>query len=129
MSQRFELFERFSPALRSSSGEDAFVLGTEDGHSLYYVPFEYVNIDARLVLVGITPGPRQMKCAYATARRLLNVPMATTDALREIKKSCAFSGMREKINEMLDHFRIPSCIGVATASALWSSDFGHFHPT
>lgn len=28
--------------------------------SIYYAPFEYINPSARVVLVGITPGPTQM---------------------------------------------------------------------
>lgn len=129
MSQHYELFERFRGALRSSSDDKTFLLGTAGGYSVYYVPFEYVNTEAKLVLVGITPGPEQMKCAYATARRLLGSTGTATHILREVKRSCAFAGMREKISAMLDHFGIPGCIGVTTAPALWSSDFRSFHPT
>jgi hypothetical protein len=115
--------------LRSSGDNAAFILGTENGYTLHYVPFEYVNAEARLVLVGITPGAEQMKCAYATARRLLSSLGSTAEILREIKRSCAFSGMRDKINEMLEHFGIPACVGAASAAVLWTSEFGIFHPT
>lgn len=129
MSENYELFERFKTALRSSRPQSDFVLGTERGFTVYYVPFEYVNSDARLVLVGITPGPDQLKCAHATARRLLSGPTADDVILREIKRSCAFDGMRPRINEMLDHFGIPSCIGAISASSLWEADFRYFHTT
>lgn len=130
MTQYYDAFERFGPALSSPTADNALLLGSEDGYSLHYVPFEHVNTNARLVLVGITPGPTQMKCARARARELLNSPtMTSTDTLREIKKSCAFSGMRERINEMLDHFGVPQYLGVETASSFWGSDFGHFNPT
>ncbi len=37
--------------------------------------------------------------------------------------------MRERINNMLDHFGIPRCIGVTSASLLWDSSFTQFCPT
>ena len=129
MNQQHDLFEQFRPALASSSDDKAFLLGRENEYALYYVPFEYVNADARLVLVGITPGPKQMKCAYATARRLLGQRTNTSEALRAIKQSCAFSGMRDKINAMLEHFDIPRCIGASSAVSLWGTEFDLFHPT
>jgi len=47
VSQHYELFERFTPALRSSSEDRAFLLGAEGGYAIYYVPFEYVNTEAQ----------------------------------------------------------------------------------
>lgn len=130
MSESYELFQRFKPALRASRLETDFVLGTESGFTVYYVPFEYVNPSARLVLVGITPGPDQLKCAHATARRFLTSGShSDEDILREVKRSCAFDGMRPRINAMLDHFAIPRCIGASTASTLWNADYGRFHTT
>ena len=35
----------------------------------YYAPFDYLNVHARVVLVGVTPGPTQMQESYAAARR------------------------------------------------------------
>ncbi len=129
MSHEYDLFQRFAPMLRSSGDNAACILGTESGYAIHYVPFEYVNSEARLVLVGITPGPEQLKCAYGTARRLLGSVGSTAEILREVKRSCAFSGMRDKINEMLEHFGIPACVGATSAAALWASDFGLFQPT
>jgi hypothetical protein len=129
LSEKYQLFEQFKVALRSSSTESAFLLGKEKEYAVFYVPFEYVNCDARLVLVGITPGPKQRKCSYDVAQRLLSNPAPDADILREIKRSCAFVGMRDRINDMLDHFGIPRCVGVASASLLWDSGFKHFSPT
>ena len=129
MSLTSDLFERFKPALGSSSTESTYILGQEKGYVVHYVPFDYVCAKARLVLVGITPGPKQMKCSRAVAQRLLSSPAADLDILAEITRSCAFVGMRDRINEMMDHFGIPRCIGVTSASLLWSSSLAHFYPT
>ncbi len=32
---------------------------------IYYAPFEYINPSARIVLVGITPGPTQIRVCRA----------------------------------------------------------------
>lgn len=38
---------------------DSLLLKKEGKISIYYAPFEYVNENARIVLVGITPGLQQ----------------------------------------------------------------------
>jgi hypothetical protein len=37
----------------------------------YYVPFDYLNRLARVALVGVTPGPTQMRESYAIVRDAL----------------------------------------------------------
>lgn len=123
------LLERFKPALSAGRPNDAFLIGDEGGYSVYYVPFEYVNTAARLVLVGITPGPTQMKCAYAAARRHLRASVPDQEVLKRSKQSCAFIGMRDKINEMLDHFAVPALVGAQSGEALWENGFDSFHVT
>ncbi len=103
MYENYEQFEHFKAALRSPGPESRFLLGSNNGYTVYYIPFEHVNVEARSVLVGITPGPRQRDCSRVTAQRL--------------------------INNMLDHFGIPRCIGVTSASLLWDSSFTQFCPT
>ena len=38
-------------------------------------------------------------------------------------------GMRDRINDKLDHFGIPRYVGVASASLLWDSSFKYLFPT
>lgn len=55
--------EGFSQALRPPppTVRDNRLLMDKDGDvSIYCAPFEYINPHARIVLVGITPGPTQM---------------------------------------------------------------------
>jgi hypothetical protein len=123
------MFERFKSKLSSSYSDSDFLIGREKEYNVFYIPFEFVNTSARLVLVGITPGPTQMKCAYATAQRALASDLVDSEILRIIKQNCAFSGMRDRINEMLDHFNIPQNIGVESASSLWTTNFKYLQPT
>lgn len=51
---------------------DGRLLMDSDGAvKIYYAPFEYINPEARIVLVGITPGPTQMVNANNEARQAL----------------------------------------------------------
>lgn len=128
MSQSFALLERFKPTLRSSFTNYDFLLGHERGYNVYYIPFEFTNAAARLALVGITPGPTQMAKAYDIAQKALRANSSDIQVLRTTKQLCAFVGMRDKINEMLDHFNIPRHLGIASATNLWESDFQYLQP-
>lgn len=49
----------------------ALKIEAEDSLEVYYAPFDYIHRDARLVIVGITPGRTQAIDAILTARRAL----------------------------------------------------------
>lgn len=110
--------------------DEDFRLGEPDhGHHVFYVPFEHVNVRARLVLVGITPGPTQMALARKVARQHLLSGEPDELVLAKTKQAAAFAGMRDRINQMLDHFQIPRLLGFGAARSLWESEFQHFQPT
>lgn len=123
------LFERFRQSIANGCEKEAFLVGREGGYSVFYVPFEDVNPGAQLVLVGITPGPKQMASSYRLAQRLLRSGLSDEEILRRIKQACAFDGMRDRINEMLDHFGVAQCIGAAAAETLWSKNYSLFDAT
>jgi hypothetical protein len=124
------LLDRFSPQLRvSPPNSRAFLLGSEMGRELFYIPFEEVNHQAKLVLVGITPVPTQMEVAYRAAGEALGSGYPHSVVLRKAKQLAAFDGMRPRINEMLDHFQIPQRLGLGNAASLWGSKFDLFQPT
>ena len=45
-----------------------FLLHEEGSLKIYYAPFDYVNKDAKIALVGITPGAQQMAVAFSSAQ-------------------------------------------------------------
>ncbi|WP_341325816.1 hypothetical protein [Methylotuvimicrobium sp. KM2] len=59
-----QFFEKFSSVLTSSNPpvvrDPRLLMEENEGIKIYYAPFEYLNPEARIVLVGITPGPTQM---------------------------------------------------------------------
>src|ERR1043165_175083 len=74
------LFDRYAPAIRaldlarittSADIPGDFLLARAGRYSSHYLPFESVNRDARVVVVGISPGFVQWKIAMAEAQRQL----------------------------------------------------------
>lgn len=93
---RSSLIEEFAPVLcdpRPPVVRDPRLLMDASGDvKIYYAPFEYINPSARIVLVGITPGPTQMVNANNEARRALQAGKSNTEAIQAAKSVGAFSG-------------------------------------
>lgn len=111
------------------SGE--FDLGHDGVYRLQYIPFEHVNTEARLVIVGITPGPTQLELAYETAQRLLQAGMPTSKILLEVKRIGAFGGkaMRPNLLKMLRYFRFDHLLGIKDVASLWGENAHLLHST
>jgi hypothetical protein len=124
----YELLEHFKPALCLDYTNRDFLLGSERGYDVFYVPFELINPDAKLALVGITPGPRQMAKAYIVAQQAIRAGLSNEEVLLNAKQAAAFDGMRDRINVMLDHFEIPRHLGIPGAASLWNTYFKDFQP-
>ncbi|MCC2673798.1 MAG: hypothetical protein K0Q43_678 [Ramlibacter sp.] len=118
MTVNTSLFEKFSAAIRAGAApeEARLQLGASGPLAVYYAPFEAVNLRAKLVLVGITPGRVQAANALAEARRQLEAGASAEESMRKAKHVGAFSGpMRTNLVEMLDHIglawlKIASCV-------------------
>src|SRR6185312_11350665 len=57
---------------------------------LYYVPFEHMNLDAKLVIVGITPGPNQTDLAYDAVQARLKAGLPDDVVLERAKIAGSF---------------------------------------
>lgn len=129
------MLESFAPLLlrHGSKGISLpdYVLRTDRRDTLRYVPFEHVNSGARLVIVGITPGPTQLEEAYSTAQRQLQAGAPRHQAMQEIKKVGAFGGdsMRPNLIRLLRHFSIGEPLGIDDEASLWGSNARLLHAT
>lgn len=94
----------------------------EDGPiAAYYAPFDFINPQARIVLVGITPGRTQAVNALAEAQRQLKIGATEETALRQAKNTGAFSGaMRTNLTAMLDHIGLNRWLGLEHCDALFA---------
>jgi hypothetical protein len=109
---------------------DEFLLAREGNLSAHYIPFDYVNPAARLVLVGISPGFVQWKNAVREARRRLALGAPEDDVLRAAKYTGAFSGaIRPNLVALLDHVGLQRWLGIASCASLFDADAHLMHVT
>ena len=124
---RTDLFERFKPILTGQnppSLRDPRLLMDEAGPlKIYYAPFEYLNPRAKIVLVGITPGPTQMVNANREARAAFAGGATDLEAIKIAKDAAAFSGepMRGNLIRQLNHWGFDEWLGQQDASAFFST--------
>jgi hypothetical protein len=107
------------------------LLASGGGDELFYIPFEHVTTSARLVIVGITPGPEQIKLAYRTVSSKLKVGLSDDAILHESKKHGAFGGptMRPKLLQQMRHFGFTRILGIEEEGELWGERADLLHST
>lgn len=95
---------------------EKFFLFSDGKLNAYYAPFHYMNLNARVVLIGLTPGWTQMERAFRTAKLAMAKGLTGDELFDCIKKSGSFSGpMRKNLVSMLDgiglnqHLKLTSC--------------------
>jgi hypothetical protein len=131
------LLDRFRKVLHQQGKEavrtNATLLARSDNgrDELFYVPFEHMNCRARLVIVGITPGPIQLELAYGAAQARLRAGLSDDLVLERAKKEGSFGGdtMRPNLVKMLAFFGIPELLGVGNANDLWGTAWHDLHAT
>jgi len=101
-----------------------------DDLEVFYSPFDHVNLDARIVLIGITPGHYQAEMALKTASDVIRSGASNIDAARKAKETASFSGpMRSNLVAMLDYFQINAVSGIASCASLFDVDAHLVHYT
>jgi hypothetical protein len=90
--------------------------------TIYYAPFEYVNPDAKVVIIGITPGMFQMKQSYTTVWNYKDTPISDEKLLHEVKKQSSFQGpMRKNLITMLDELQLHTYLHISSTSQLFDT--------
>jgi len=88
-----------------------------------YAPLEVVNADAKVVIIGITPGQTQMINSVAEYRRQLIAGADYQHALRAAKLTGAFSGaMRPNLIQLLDGIGLQEALGIETCGDLFGAN-------
>lgn len=106
------------------------LLAQEGDLSVYYSPFDYVNKDAKLVIVGITPGEQQSTNAFEAAQRAMKDGRPEEDILRIAKETGSFSGpMRKNLIEMLNYFQLNKVLNIKDCESLFGKDKNLVHYT
>ncbi|KWU26302.1 hypothetical protein [Burkholderia cenocepacia] len=111
---------------------DPVVADCEDRrHLVQYIPFEYVNPHAKLVIVGITPGNTQISGTYATFEQMLRSGETKEEILRTVKRLNSFGGdsMKPNLLKMLRFFEFERLLGIADVAELWGDSHHLFQAT
>ena len=108
-----------------------FKLDSEQNLEIYYAPHnETVNSQAKIVIVGITPGWNQMNRAYHTARIGLIQGWDHETIRKEYKKAARFAGsMRNNLIEMLDQLQLPKALNITSCTQLFCDEDHLLHTT
>lgn len=131
-------FEEFAPTIKALPDTfaleqplpKALHLEAEGGLSVFYAPFDHLNEDAKIVLVGITPGRVQAIEALTRARELLRRGASYAEASAQAKNAASFAGpMRSNLIAMLDHIGVAPRLGLQTTAQLWSTHTSLVHFT
>lgn len=102
---------------------ERFLLAREGRISMHYIPFEHVNPDARIVVVGIAPGFVQWKIAMAESQRQIANNASQSDILRAARLTGAFSGaIRPNFVALLDAIGMQRWLGIASCATLFDQD-------
>lgn len=103
----------------------------EDGPlTVRYCPFDYVNPQAKVVIVGITPGLHQMFLSCREAQRALAEGVEGDDVLRRACDVGSFAGsMRTNLVAMLDGLALPEMLGITSADQLFGERSDLLHST
>ena len=137
------LFDAFAPSIRAlpelPGGQrfaktdlltPEFRLHQDENLAVYYAPFDHVNKDAKVALVGITPGWTQMEIAYRSASRDLREGLASEEVCRRAKRRASFAGsMRKNLVSMLNDLRLPACLGIESTESLFAEHNHLLHTT
>jgi len=90
-----------------------------------YFPNGPVTPDARIAIVGLTPGRQQMRNAWIEARRCLRAGLSEADTLASVEAVASFSGpMRANLVAMLDMIGVNRLLGLQSSASLWGADAG-----
>lgn len=134
---KFNQFKNPIQALPISFTEEAllseqFLLEKDEKKKLeiYYAPFEYVNNQAKVVIVGITPGLFQMKQSYSTVLNFKDQPEIDEKILSQVKNNSSFDGpMRKNLIQMLDKIGLHKHLNLSSSLELFNEASHLVHTT
>jgi hypothetical protein len=96
---------------------------------VYYAPRDWVNITARVMLVGITPGAYQATEALREAQACLRAGRSSEETLRRADDAGSFSGpMRTHLVTMLDGIGLADALGLDSTAQLFGTHHQGRHP-
>lgn len=127
------LFERYRSAITATPTPEptdpALLIERSGNLACHYAPFDHINPNARVVLLGMTPGTQQASNALKALRVALDQGHGGAEALAMAKATASFSGaMRSNLVAMLDSIGLHEKLGIGCCADLFGTrvDLVHF---
>jgi hypothetical protein len=130
-----QLFDEFAEKIRRIPNTPTkrdllindFLLEKEGSVEIFYSPHnQYVNQNARVLIIGITPGWTQMARAMSLAKNYLEEDMPYDLLLKRVNREVRFYGsMRTYLVGMLDDLQLSKYLGLSSAEELFNSCMLH----
>jgi hypothetical protein len=106
------------------------LIAQEGKYETFYAPFDFINKDAKIVIVGITPGKQQASNALKKAKEVLNDGGSIEQARIEAKVFGSFSGaMRDNLVNIMDEIGLHLWLDIESTRSLFAEDQGLAHFT
>lgn len=133
---KFNQYKDLIQSLPSLSEEnilgEQFLLEKDEKKQLeiYYAPFEYVNERAKVVIVGITPGIKQMMPSFSTVFNYKNQIVNDDEILSQVKNNSSFEGpTRKNLVQMLDELGLHEYLNLSSTNELFNEASHLVHTT
>lgn len=119
------------PASTAADLDSRIMTIAQDGAlRVAYAPFDHVARNARVVIVGITPGRVQATNALSAALSALKTGKSIPETLAEAKLTGSFSGpLRANLVAMLDAIGVAEHLGVQTTAEIFRPGSQDVHLT
>ncbi len=110
--------------------KEKYLFDAEENIQIFYAPFEYVNTNANIIIVGITPGWSQMERSYRSAINSFNKDNNWIEAIKDVKKQASFAGsMRNNLVAMLDELELNKKLNIDTTLQFFDEHNSIVHTT
>jgi hypothetical protein len=91
--------------------------GDSGNLEVFYSPFEHINLEPQVVLVGITPGKSQSFRALRVAQACLRRGASYDETLITAKLDASFGGdMRDPLIRVLDTLQLQHRLGLSSCA-------------
>jgi len=126
--------QKFLEVIRTHSpteGRDGDLCIANDGPlHVEYAPFDHIEKNAKIAIVGLTPGRNQARNARNALREAWSSGRPMTEAMALAKRSASFSGaMRSNLLAILDHIGLPNAFGMQKSEEFFSLNGAGVHFT
>lgn len=132
------MFDEFSSKIKEMQNfdkkdilTDDFLLYSDDKMKIYYAPHnETINLNAKIFIIGITPGWTQTAIAYETAHKGLIANLDDEKIKINCKRNSRFAGsMRKNLVEMLDELELNKKLQLTSCEELFNCHDELLHTT